>query len=223
MNWPTKILNIFKREISVTKLLYIKASPRPDSKSVAIADAYLEALKAKNPSLDVDVIDVWQESLPEFDGNKVNAKIAIFTGQAHDAVQKTAWDEISGIANRFAAADHYLFAVPMWNGGIPYPLKHYIDIIHQPGILFGLVPETGYFGLLKDKKATVVLTSGAFSPAAPSPAYGVDHHSAYLSSWLNQAGVTDIEEIRFQPTLLTGDPEGDFAKVVATAKAAGAH
>ncbi|MEQ1548901.1 MAG: NAD(P)H-dependent oxidoreductase [Chakrabartia sp.] len=207
----------------MTKLLYIKASPRPDSKSVAIADAYLETLKAKNPNLEVDVIDVWHERLPTFDGNKVNAKIAVFTGQAHDAEQKTAWDEISAIANRFAAADHYLLAVPMWNGGIPYPLKHYIDVVHQPGILFGLVPETGYFGLLKDKKATVVLTSGAFSPAAPSPAYGVDHHSSYLSFWLNQAGVTNIEEIRFQPTLLTGDPEGDFAKVVEDAKAAGAR
>lgn len=219
-----KLLNIFnKRKTPVTKLLYIKASPRPDSKSVAIADAYLEALKAKKPNLDVDVMDVWKERLPEFDGNKVNAKIGIFTGQALDTVQQTAWDEISTIANRFAAADHYLFAVPMWNGGIPYPLKHYIDLIHQPGILFGLVPETGYFGLLKNKKATLALTSGAFSPAAPSPAYGVDHHSTYLSFWLNQAGVTDIEEIRFQPTLLTGDPEGDFAKVVGAAKVAGAR
>jgi FMN-dependent NADH-azoreductase len=84
----------------------------------------------------------------------------------------------------------------MWNGGIPYRLKHYIDIIHQPGLMFGLDPANGCFGLLHNKKATLVLTSGAFSQAMPSPAFGVDHQSTYMRTWLNQAGVTDIDEIR---------------------------
>jgi putative transposase len=47
---------------------------------------------------------------------------------------------------------------------------------------------------------------------------GVDHHSIYLRDWLNQAGVTEIEEIRFQPTLLNPDPEGSFAAAVAVAR-----
>ena len=135
-------------------------------------------------------------------------------------MQKTAWDEIVTIATRFISADHYLFAIPMWNGGIPYRLKQYIDIIHQPGLLFGLDPAKGYFGLLKDKKATLVYTSGAYAQAFPSPAYGVDHHSTYMKAWLNQAGITDIHEIRYQPTLLTQDPDGDFAKAKAAARAA---
>ncbi len=137
----------------MTRLLYIKASPRgAESKSAALADAYLAALKARNPGLEVDVIDLATETLPEFDGNKVAAKIAVFTGQAHDAPQKTAWDEITAIANRFAAADIYLLAVPMWNGGIPYKLKHYIDIIHQPGVMFGLEPASGYFGCSRTRR-----------------------------------------------------------------------
>jgi FMN-dependent NADH-azoreductase len=202
----------------MTKLLYIKASPRSAaSRSIAIADSYLSALKAKQPSLTVDTIDLWQENLPQFDGDRANAKLAIVTQQTHTKSQKTAWDQITAIANRFKAANHYLFAIPMWNGGIPYRLKQYIDIIHQPGLLFGLNPQTGYFGLLTGKKATLVYTSGAFSAAAPSPAFGVDHHSTYMRSWLHQAGITDIEEIRHQPTLLTADPEGDFAKAKAAA------
>lgn len=202
----------------MTNLLYIKASPRgANSKSNAIADAYLAALKAITPSLVVDVLDVWQERLPEFDGNKVNAKMSIITGVAHGAEEKTAWDELTALANRFIAADHYLFAVPMWNGGIPYPLKHYIDLIHQPGLLFGLDPANGYFGLLKNKRATIAYTSGAYSPAMPPPAFGTDHHSTYLRAWLNQAGVTVIEEIRFQPTLLTVNPKSDFVAALAAA------
>ena len=203
----------------MTRLLYVKASPRgSDSKSTAIADAYLAALKERAPTIDVDTIDLWLETLPPFDGDKVAAKMSVITGQSHDGRQKTAWDQIAAIANRFTAADRYLFAVPMWNGGVPYPLKHYIDIIHQPGILFGLDPATGYFGLLKNKKAVVAMTSGAYAAKFPSPAFGVDHQSTYLRAWLNQAGVTDIAEIRFQPTLLTGDPEGDFRTVLAQAR-----
>jgi FMN-dependent NADH-azoreductase len=65
-----------------------------------------------------------------------------------------------------------------------YRLRHYIDIIHQPGLLFGLKPDTGYFGLLKNKHATLVLTSGACADRRPSPAFGVDHQSTDLKAWL---------------------------------------
>jgi FMN-dependent NADH-azoreductase len=106
----------------------------------------------------------------------------------------------------------------MWNGGIPYKLKQYIDIVHQPGLTFGLDPAKGYFGLLEGKKATIVYTSGAFSRSMPSPAFGIDHQSTFMTAWLNQAGVMDIEEIRYQPTLLTPDSEGHLARAIVEAQ-----
>jgi FMN-dependent NADH-azoreductase len=202
----------------MTRLLYIKASPRgAESKSAAIAEAYLGALRQRIADLAVDTLDIVTERLPEFGGDKVAAKISALTGKTQEGRQKTAWDEITEIANRFIAADRYLIAVPMWNGSIPYRLKHYIDLIHQPGLLWGLDPKTGYFGLLKNKKAVLALTSGAFGPSMPSPAFGIDHHSIYLRDWLNQAGITDIETIRFQPTLLAPDPKGSFEAAIAEA------
>lgn len=203
----------------MTKLLFVKASPRDESKSVAIAQAYVDALKAKTPNLEVDTIALWQENLPQFDGDKANAKLNIITGQEHSAAQKTAWGEILGIIDRFKAADIYVFAVPMWNGGIPYRLKQYIDIIHQPGLTFGLDPATGYFGLLENKRAVIAYTSGAYGPAMASPAFGIDHQSTYMTAWLNQAGVTQIDEIRYQPVLLNPDSEGAFNAAVAEARA----
>lgn len=170
----------------MTKLLYIQASPRHSaSRSIAVADAYLAALKARDPSLEVDTIELWDAGLPEFDGNRANAKLTVFAGGVNEGAQATLWDEIVDIASRFTRADRYLFAIPMWNGGIPYKLKQYIDLIHQPGLTFGFDPEKGYFGLLKEKSATLVYTSGAFSEAFPSPAFGVDHQSTYMRSWLN--------------------------------------
>ena len=167
----------------MTKLLFIQASPRGEqSKSIQVAQTYLDALKATNPALEMDVLPIWETELPAFDGDKANAKVNVFLGQEQSPVQQTAWDQVVEIASRFIAADRYLFAVPMWNGTIPYRLKQYIDIIHQPGLLFGLKPETGYFGLLENKHATLVLTSGAYADSRPSPAFGVDNQSTYLKS-----------------------------------------
>jgi FMN-dependent NADH-azoreductase len=208
----------------MSKLLYIKASPRGTaSSSSAVADAYLAALRERLPDLAVDTLDLARDKIPDFDGDKVAAKMAVIAGQSHEGGQKTAWDEITAVANRFIAADRYLMAVPMWNGGIPYRLKQYIDVIHQPGLLWGLDPQTGYFGLLRDKKAVLALTSGAYGPTMPSPAFGIDHHSTYLRAWLNQAGITAIEEIRFQPTLLNPDPDASLEAAVAAARSLAAH
>ena len=202
----------------MTKILFIQASPRcKESKSTQLAQIYLDALRASNPDVEIDSLLLSTAGLPAFDGDKAAAKLNIMTGQAHDAGQKSAWDQIVGIANRFISADRYVLAVPMWNGGIPYHLKQYIDLIHQPGLLFGLKPESGYYGLLEGRHATLVLTSGAYARHLPSPAFGEDHHSTYLRSWLNQAGITAIDELRFQPTLLTADPDGDLHRAKAAA------
>ena len=203
----------------MNKLLYIKASPRGgESKSNGLADAYLARLREKHPSMEVDVLDLATEKLPEYDGDKVAAKMTVIMGQTNEGAQKTAWDEIAEIAARFTSADVYLIAAPMWNGSIPYKFKQYIDLIHQPGLLWGLDPEKGYFGLLENKKAVLALTSGAYGPDMPSPAFGVDYQASYLKFWLNQAGVKDIEEIIFQKTLLTADADADFKAAVARAE-----
>jgi FMN-dependent NADH-azoreductase len=115
------------------------------SESIQIAETYLSALCEQNPDLNIDVLSLWDSDLPAFDGDKAAAKINVMLGQEHTAAQKTAWDQIVEIATRFIAANRYLFAVPMWNSGIPYRLKHYIDVIHQAGLLWGLKPESGYF------------------------------------------------------------------------------
>lgn len=199
----------------MTKLLFIQASPRKaDSKSVQIATAYLSALRAQTPGLDVDILELWDTDLPQFDGDKAAAKMNAIVGNEQTGVQKTAWDQITEIAQRFISADRYLFAVPMWNAGIPYRLKQYIDLIHQPGLLWTLDPDTGYHGLLRAKHATVVYTSGVYAPGVQEPAYGVDHHAAYLTAWLNQANVSEIDELRFQPSMLTPDPAGDLEKAI---------
>lgn len=201
----------------MTKLLNIIASPRGEtSTSTQLAQTHIAALKQQDPTLEVDTLDLWQEDLIDFDGDKAAAKMTFFGVGDMDNTRQSAWDQVVAVTDRFMQADHYVFSVPMWNGGIPYKLKQYIDIITQPGLLFGFDPEKGYFGLLENKKASVFYTSGVYAPGV-APQYGSDFHSAYLDWWLNVVGITDINTVRFQPSLVTADPEGELATALETA------
>ena len=194
----------------MTKILYIVASPRgEDSHSNKLATAYIEAKKASDPTIEVETLDLWNCDLPEFDGDKAAAKMTFFGVGAMDGQKQSAWDKVVEITQRFIEADHYVLAVPMWNGGIPYKLKQYIDIITQPGLLFGFDPAAGYSGLLNNKKASVFYSSGVFAPGVDAK-YGSDYHSTYLDWWLKFVGVVDIESIRYQPSLVTADAAGEL-------------
>ena len=188
------------------KLLFVKGSPRGEqSTSARVAESFLTAYRTKNPNAEIDEIDLWQEALPEFNGDSAAAKMSFFGEGTLDGVRKTAWDRIGSITQRFTSADDYLFTVPMWNGGIPYRLKLYIDIMTQPGLLFGFDPVAGYSGSLQGKRATAIYTSGVYAPGVP-PAFGVDFHSTYFNDWLRFIGISEVATVRYQPTLLTNDP-----------------
>lgn len=193
------------------KLLFVKGSPRAEkSTSGRVAESFLAAYRAKHPDAEIDVLDLWATPLPEFDGDRAAAKMSFFGEGTLEGARKTAWDEIVAITQRFSSADDYLFTVPMWNGGVPYRLKLYIDIIMQPGLLFGFDPAAGYSGLLKNKRATAIYTSGVFATGVPA-AFGMDHHSTYFNAWLESIGINDITTVRYQPTLLTADPAAGLA------------
>ena len=199
----------------MSKLLHILASPRgAESKSNALAAAFVARQQAEDPTLDVDRLDLWAEDLPAFDGDPAAAKMTFFGVGEMDPVKARAWDQVASITQRFLEADHIVLGVPMWNGGVPYRLKHYIDIITQPGMLFGFDPERGYFGLLEGKRATVITTSGVWAPGADAK-YGADFHSNYLEWWLNTIGITDVQMVRFQPSLLSADPQAGYDAALA--------
>ena len=84
-------------------------------------------------------------------------------------------------------------------------LKQFIDVVSQPGWIFGVDPVTGYQHLLagRGKKVAVIYTSAVWGPAL-GPEFGSNFQSTYFDDWLRWTGLTDISEIRFHPTL-TGD------------------
>jgi FMN-dependent NADH-azoreductase len=83
-------------------------------------------------------------------------------------------------------------------------LKQFIDVVSQPGMVFGFDPASGYTGLLTGKKAALVLTSAVYGPGR-GPAFGSDFQGPYLRDWLSWAGISDVVEVHFRPDLATAD------------------
>jgi FMN-dependent NADH-azoreductase len=202
----------------MSRLLHISSSPRgDDSESLRVATTFLDTYYECNPGHEIETWDLWDGTLPEFGPVAATAKMAIITGAQLTGAQSLAWRGVQAVIERFLAADRLLFSVPMWNSGVPYILKQLIDVVSQPGTIFGVDPHTGYQHLLAEqgKKAAVIYTSAVWGPGL-GPEFGSNFQSPYLVDWLRWTGITDIVEVGFHPTL-TGDLED--ARQVADAEA----
>ena len=205
----------------MSTLLYVISSPRGEqSESIRIGDEFLRSYLRARPGVQVDRLDLWAEQLPVYGGKGAAAKMTVFSGQTPTGEEAAAWADVKRVFARFATADEYLFAVPMWNAGVPWVLKHLIDTITQPGTVFGFDAASGYIPLLEGKRAIVVYTSGVYSPGAPIE-FGTDFHAEFFNDWLRFIGVTDVSEIRFQPTVLTADPDAARNEALAQARELG--
>ena len=185
----------------MSTLLHIQSSPRGGrSASIEVATQFLQTYQAANPGDTVETLDLWETDLPEFNGETIDAKYAVLHGQSQSPEQVAAWDAVVKIADHFKSADKILLSLPMWNFSIPYKLKHYIDILTQPGLTFSFTPEEGYKGLVTGKPLVVIYArGGAYAPG--TGAEGYDQQSAYIKQIFGFIGFTDIREIFVEPTL----------------------
>jgi FMN-dependent NADH-azoreductase len=193
----------------MTNLLHMSSSPRGEkSESLALAATFLRALAEVDPNLSIDHWDLWDGSLPSFGPDGAGAKMQVFGGEKPDGAQEIAWNRAQNAFERFANADVYVFSVPMWNAGVPYILKQFIDVVSQPGMVFSFDPESGYEGLLKEKTAVVLYTSAVYGKGRPA-SFGADFQAPYLEDWLGWAGIEDVTSLEFRPNLATADSAGD--------------
>ena len=205
----------------MANLLYVEASPRKQrSASIEVAKAFLDAYRQSHLGHTVHTIDVWNLALPEFDGAAIDAKYAGIEGRERTDEQKKVWQTIQAIAQSFREADTIVISAPMWNWGIPYKLKHLIDVVSQKDILFTF-DERGLLGLLTGKKAVLILAKGV-DYTAESATRSWDVQTSYLTVWLNSNGISDITLIPVEKTLFGPEVDQasrDEAKIRATSVA----
>jgi FMN-dependent NADH-azoreductase len=186
----------------MARLLYIEASPaKSTSHSIDVAKVFLQAYQEMHPQDELQAIDLWAADLPPFDGETIEAKFAVLRKKEFTLEQRARWDAVQRISRHFNAADKYIFSVPMWNFGVPYRLKHYIDVVTLAGENWSWSRGEGYKSLLSGKKALLVYASaGDYGAGDPS-----DFQKPYMRRWLKFIGVTDIQEISVAPTLADAD------------------
>lgn len=190
----------------MAKVLYIEASPRKKrSSSIAVANTFLESYKAHNPRDEIHTVDLWKKELPAFDEDAIDAKFAIMHKQPHTAAEAAAWKAVVDVIEEFKSADKYVISLPMWNFGIPYKLKHYIDVLVQPGLTFSFSPAEGYKGLVTGKKIQLIYARGGAYGSGTGAEF-LDLQTSYMKTILGFIGFDAIGSILVEPTL-AGTPD----------------
>lgn len=173
-------------------ILFISASPKAKrSASGRIAAAFLDAYREQHPQDTIKEIALFQYDLPEFGSLEVEAKFAPIFGETVTDQHRHAWGRIEREIETFKSADKILIASPMWNLGIPYKLKHYIDILVQPILTFGYDRERmTHVGHIKNKPLQLILTRSSVLPGDFA-----DFQLPYLKYIFEFVGIHDIRVI----------------------------
>lgn len=186
-------------------LLHIAASPdRQHSRSRAVAARFIQTY-AGIRSVSVRKLDIWATDLPHFDEEMIAAKFAVLRAASATQAQQAIWNRAVEISRSFNEADLVVLSVPMWNFGVPYRLKHFMDIVTLPGQNWRWTRQEGYVPLLHGKQAVVVYSSAGDYPVATIDQR--DHQKPLMREWLRFLGITDVSELNVAPTL------GDSADV----------
>jgi FMN-dependent NADH-azoreductase len=184
------------------RLLNIVTSPRRErSASIAVIDSFLLEYQKRIKGVVVDTLDVWTESLPEFDAEAIGAKYKGVSGEAMTSSERATWEKIRELASRFQKADRVVLGVPIWNFSFPYKLKQLIDLACQRNMLFTFDGKE-YGPALNIEKAFVAYVRGQSEEAGfqSVPPPGFEYATKYIEFWLRFIGVRSITVLTVEHT-----------------------
>lgn len=173
----------------MSQVLLITSSPRVESHSTRVGRSLAEKL-ASRPGSSLTVRDLTRHPLPHIDDS-----FALARNTPRDfltSAQRETLATSDKLLVELFAADTLVIAAGMINFGIPSSLKAYIDLIVRPGVSFRY-GEKGPEGLIKGKKAYLVVARGGVYTQGPMQAY--NFQDTYLKTALAFIGITDVEVI----------------------------
>jgi FMN-dependent NADH-azoreductase len=174
------------------KVLVITASPRGErSVSRSLTTMFAQLWAQNHPQDTVLLRDIGHHPVPHVTEPWVVGAFA--PAEAQTTESKAAIAVSDQLVEEFLSADKFIFGVPMYNFNIPSTFKAYIDQIVRAGKTFAVGPN-GYEGLVKDKKALFITSSGgAYHQGTPMAAY--NFQEPYLRVIFGFIGVTDVQFI----------------------------
>ncbi len=167
-------------------LLVIEASSRGDySVSRALTAKFVAKWQSEHSDGHVVTRDLVKTELPFVDLPWIAG--AYTPAEHHSPEMKKALEISNTLIAELQAADHIVIGTPMYNFSTPAILKAWIDHIVRVNVTF----SPSYEGLLKNKKATVIIASaGVYTPGSHTEAYNVE--TGYLKQILGFVGITDV-------------------------------
>ena len=176
----------------MSTILVITASPRGDrSASRALTSTFAELWAQRHPQDTILLRDVGHHPVPHITEPWIVGSFAPSDAQTPES--KAAIAVSDHLVDEFLSADRYIFGVPMYNFNVPSTFKAYIDQIVRAGRTYGVGPN-GYEGLVKNKKALFITSSGgAYLPGTPMGAF--NFQEPYLRVIFGFIGVTDLHFI----------------------------
>jgi FMN-dependent NADH-azoreductase len=203
-------------------VLHIRATATPEiSYSLRAAEAFLKSYQEAHPDDTIDTLNLAEDEIPEFLGLAARGKYRILHGETHTQEEADAWKAVQAEIERFKKAEKLVISSPMWNFGIPYRLKQYLDVLVQPGLTFSFSPEEGYKGLVTGRPAMLFLARGGeYKPETDAASF--DFQRPYLDMILRYIGFSNITTMVIEPTLQGGPEVADqkLAEVITAAQEA---
>ena len=176
------------------KILLIESSPRgSDSYSHQAARSIVNELQRRNPGAKVIERDLAQSPPPHVGQAFITGMYAAPEQRTPEQAKAIALSD--ALIDELFAADMIVLAVPMHNFSPPSTLKAWIDHITRAGRTFSY-SSNGPDGLLKGKRAIVVLASGGVYSNGPAKPF--DFTEPYLRTVLGFIGITDVEVVRVE-------------------------
>lgn len=181
----------------MTRLLHIVGSPRGErSRSEAVANHLIDQLDG----VEVDRLEIWQTELPDLDGSMIESRYRLIHGQEIEPAFTSVWTELRAMVDHLLGFDIWLFSTPMWNFGLPYRLKHYVDCIIQPTMAF-TNDASGNLTLHGAGRTAVLVGAGALNIRPKSDLAHLDYQLSHLAECLKfYFGVDRVHCVRVAPT-----------------------
>jgi FMN-dependent NADH-azoreductase len=170
-------------------LLHIDSSPLESSISRELTREFAKSWKAKNPSGTVIDRNLAANPPKPVDQTWVGAAFTPEGGRTEE--QKAALAPSDALIAELEKADEIVIGVAMHNFSIPSTLKLWIDQVVRSGKTFSY-GANGPQGLLKGKKATILIASGGVYEAG-TPAGALNFVEPYLGAVLGFIGITDVK------------------------------
>lgn len=173
-------------------VLQICANPKPTEESVSkqLLTTFFSTLVDKNPDIDMEMIDLYQEKPPYLS----YAGYRAIWNPVYDAEYKLTSEEEAALhyskkhAEQLNAADVVVISAPMWNFGPPAILKAWIDQVIAPNITYKLTGSR--VEPLHHIKKVVLLVSSGYSYKEDDPR---DALTANIRAAFGLIGVEDID------------------------------